>query len=437
MVNVTPEPHQPQLWQTPADSQTFRKLCSDSWAVRVPRSIVTDGAITFGAQVVFAAACAWRDRGPGFGDTDDDEVLTRTAAATPPGGWPALVGVSPHTWRRWRTAAAAMGLIELPTGPHPLIRPMAEVEPGEQFSRVEIAVLFHRKLSQRARRVFVAWSLFRQRNGLAAVSVGKIGDDSGLPRRAVQRGMRELVTAGVLRLVGVTARGVNRYLAIKTAPSGDLDRPQVTIKTAPRWQFRPPPGGNSDRPPLAIKTALSGTSSRTFSGVGAEPENPPPAPSPVFIKLPIAKKGDEAEVTEADIDEWSGAYPGVDVRQQLRHMRQWCINHPRKCKTKRGIGAFITGWFAQEQNRGDSRKRRPPDRALEYSTPASAVVRPITTPPATPPPPPVATPESREAVASEMKERMSALHAINPKLAQILKRAWRSSAAVHETEEVA
>ena len=282
----------------------------------------------------------------------------------------------------------------------------------------------------------MAWSLFRERNGVAAVSVGKIGDDSGLPRRAVQRGMRELVTAGVLRLVGKTARGINRYLSIKTAPPVNSDRPQVAIKTAPPCQLRPPPPVNSDRPPLSIKTALSGTTSRTLS-VCAESEDPPPAPSPVFIKLPIAKKGQEATVTAADIDEWAEAYPGVDVRQQLRHMRQWCINHPKKCKTASGVGAFITAWFAQEQNRGDSGKRPPPDRALEYSTPASAVVRPITTPPATPPPPPVATPESREAVASEMKERMSALHAINPKLAQILKRAWRSSAAVHETEEVA
>ena len=79
MGNVTPEPQQPQLWQTLADSSTFHKLCDDGWAGRLPRTLVTDRAISFGALVVWAAACAWRDRGPEFGDTDDDEVSTRTA----------------------------------------------------------------------------------------------------------------------------------------------------------------------------------------------------------------------------------------------------------------------------------------------------------------------------------------------------------------------
>ena len=212
------------------------------------------------------------------------------------------------------------------------------------------------------------------------------------------------------------------------------------IQPPPQVVIQPPPTGDSAPPPLVIKPPLSGTYFKnsiqeSFSG-GAESEEPTLAPSPVFIKIPLAKKGEETGVTDTMIDEWSGAYPGVDVQQQLRHMRQWCINHPKKCKTERGIGAFITAWFAQEQNRGDSRKRPPPDRALEYSTPASAVVRAVATPPATPPPPPVSTPESREAVASTMADGISALRAANPRLAKMLQSAWRSSAAVHATSSV-
>ena len=98
-------------------------------------------------------------------------------------------------------------------------------------------------------------------------------------------------------------------------------------------------------------------------------------------------------------------------------MRQWCIHNPRKRKTERRIGAFITGWLAEEQDRGGRSGR------AERTTP----------PPATP----VSTPESRKEVDNKMADGISALHAANPRLAKMLQSAWRSSAAVHESEAVA
>ena len=59
-------------------------------------------------------------------------------------------------------------------------------------------------------------------------------------------------------------------------------------------------------------------------------------------------------MTESEIAEWAEAYPGVDVHQQLRAMRQWCLNNPAQCKTASGIGRFITAWLAKDQNRGRS-----------------------------------------------------------------------------------
>ena len=234
-----------------ADSPAFHKLCSASWAVQIGRSVITNKSIPFGAVVVYAAACAWRDRGQGFGYTDDEGDFIRNAASIPPGGWPALVGVMPHTWRRWRTAAVSANLIEIfSTGLDQLLSPMVEIEDREQWARVEVAVLFHRNLSQRARRVFAALSLFRQSNDFVSISIRKIGDDAGLERRAVQRALRELAAIGVLK--PAAGRG---YLVIKSAPPGDSspplpgnnDRPPLLIKSAPT--------GNNDRPPLVIMTA--------------------------------------------------------------------------------------------------------------------------------------------------------------------------------------
>ena len=104
------------------------------------------------------------------------------------------------------------------------------------------------------------------------------------------------------------------------------------------------------------------------SAACAESEDPPREPSPVFILIPLAKNGEEAEVTETMIAEWVEAYPGVDICQELRNMRQWCIHNPKKRKTKQGVGKFMTAWLADEQDRGgrsNGGKRPPIEGTLE------------------------------------------------------------------------
>jgi hypothetical protein len=55
------------------------------------------------------------------------------------------------------------------------------------------------------------------------------------------------------------------------------------------------------------------------------------------------------------VAEYQETYPAVDIRQQLRNMRQWCIDNPTKRKTRVGITRFMNSWMQREQDRGGSR----------------------------------------------------------------------------------
>jgi len=81
----------------------------------------------------------------------------------------------------------------------------------------------------------------------------------------------------------------------------------------------------------------------------SEPDNPPTEPSVITLTL-----NDKSEygITQKEIDEFQELYPAVNVMQELRNMKGWCINNPKKRKTKSGIKRFINSWLAREQDQG-------------------------------------------------------------------------------------
>lgn len=69
-----------------------------------------------------------------------------------------------------------------------------------------------------------------------------------------------------------------------------------------------------------------------------------------FITIPL-NTGDEYPFYDSDILEYEKLYPAVDVRQEFRSMRGWCISNPKKRKTKKGIKAFANSWLSRAQDR--------------------------------------------------------------------------------------
>jgi len=90
--------------------------------------------------------------------------------------------------------------------------------------------------------------------------------------------------------------------------------------------------------------SYSYSESESNANISTEPQSAP------VLMMPLVD-GSEYGISQAEIDEWSEAYPAVDVLQQLREMRAWCNANPKNKKTRKGVARFITGWLSKEQNR--------------------------------------------------------------------------------------
>ena len=77
----------------------------------------------------------------------------------------------------------------------------------------------------------------------------------------------------------------------------------------------------------------------------------PELSSGVVLVLPLAG-GKEFPIYRENVDFWQESYPAVDVDQELREMKAWCIANPQKRKTEKGIGNFIINWLSKEQDSG-------------------------------------------------------------------------------------
>ena len=70
--------------------------------------------------------------------------------------------------------------------------------------------------------------------------------------------------------------------------------------------------------------------------------------------------------------EYVRLYPNVDVKQQFRAMRAWCLANPTKQKTRRGIKKFVGGWLDREQNRNRGKPYQPQEPPREEMSVARA-----------------------------------------------------------------
>lgn len=63
------------------------------------------------------------------------------------------------------------------------------------------------------------------------------------------------------------------------------------------------------------------------------------------------------DITEEDRQGWAGAYPAVDIDQEIKKAREWLLSNPERKKKR--YRRFITQWLARTQEHGGTKGYQP------------------------------------------------------------------------------
>ncbi len=68
--------------------------------------------------------------------------------------------------------------------------------------------------------------------------------------------------------------------------------------------------------------------------------------------------GSEFCVTKQMAEEFSKAYPAVDIPSSIQRVRVWCLSNPKNRKTRNGAMKFLNAWLGKDQNSARTEKPR-------------------------------------------------------------------------------
>lgn len=223
-----------------------------------------------------------------------------------------------------------------------------------------------RSLSGEQRSVFLSilllanWSEDRFMYGTEWVEVGRgelahaletIADHAAVSIKVVRTTIKKLLSGHVVSERTGTASGRGPRV--------------LTVLNYNRYQDRPDEEGTPTGTPGAQDRAQTGHATGTPGAPREQDQQdqqeklalrpstspPPPAPSAVVLTLPCVGTGpSEFAVTDAQLDKWRGAFPGLDVLAEVRKAGAWLDASPSKRKTHAGVPRFLVNWFTREQN---------------------------------------------------------------------------------------
>lgn len=84
---------------------------------------------------------------------------------------------------------------------------------------------------------------------------------------------------------------------------------------------------------------------------------------PAILTYPTNGKVKSWELTQSQVDEWAGLYPGIDVMAECRKALAWSKANPAKRKTAGGMPRFLVSWLGKANDRGGATNGKSPTAA--------------------------------------------------------------------------
>ena len=177
------------------------------------------------------------------------------------------------------------------------------------------------------------------KNGLCWPSVRRLARDAGIDKATVLRAVATLQKTGDLI---VENHGQGKSQAYRL-PSLTV-REMRTVSATPTVR-KARTGVRKTRTELSAKRVHIRTSKRTNKRtIGKNPLTN----DPVVLEIPTVD-GNHWQLLESKLAEYRQTFPDIDVLQECRKARQWCVDNPSRQKTARGMLKFLSGWLNRAQ----------------------------------------------------------------------------------------
>lgn len=102
-------------------------------------------------------------------------------------------------------------------------------------------------------------------------------------------------------------------------------------------------GANAPQAPVSPHRGSTATGVTREASRSKEPSQAKPGASGEATAFPCVEG--HWSPTPDMVEAWQGTFGAIDVPRQLSLARQWCIDNPKRRKTKRGMRAFIFKWL--------------------------------------------------------------------------------------------
>ena len=134
-------------------------------------------------------------------------------------------------------------------------------------------------------------------------------------------------------------------------PSPESEGAYIIAQKSPETSRNSTLSPSSLTPSSLTPSSLTDTSLEYCSDPSGESEPPTEEPSPVVMTFPtVGQHSKTWQLTQAKLDEYREAYPGVDVESECRKALQWCRDNTQKRKTPTGMPRFLGKWLGKAQD---------------------------------------------------------------------------------------